>query len=299
MNIYCLTGLHVGVWQGLDETCKHTFYVPHWPNTRPKPDNIKLMTQEQIDDPDESFFDAILIFPEHYHKVANLNKTIICYFVMNGRQGQINDYTANILANPRVIPVFVSTSCRTSHNVFDGPHRTIYPGIDENWWNGYVGDSATIVHCRNSFKDREPTKYAEYKWIVDTNKDVLIGSGGDKECSMTELRDEFRKHRLFLNIEIFTSTFSISSMEAMMTGMPIICNDIEGTGEAIRNGIEGYASNNLGLLKIKVRELLNDHAMAKELGQNARKMAQIKFGTKQFNAAWNDLLDNINHYRRV
>jgi len=297
-RIYCPKGLHTGVFQGLDSNwCKHEFYVNGWlSREKPKPDNVIVMSDEMLNNPDDKFFDAILVQSvEDYKLVANFDKTILYYDLMNGR----NSGPAQIYNNTRVIPIFISTSCRMSHGIYDGPHKTIYPGIDEDYWKGYTGEEEKIVHVRNEFENRDKPKYQDFLTICGKNPFTLVGRGGNIECGYEELREQFRKHRVFVNVEIFTSTFSISSMEAMMTGMPIVCNDIEGTGEAIRNGVEGYISNNIGYLHNKTVELLNDKDMAMEMGKNAREMAKIKFGKKQFNLGWNDFLDNLEYYRRA
>ena len=297
-KIYCPKGLHHGVFQSLDASiCKHEFWVNGWiEKEKPKPSNVHIMTKEMLENPDDSFFDAILVQSvEDYKLVQNFAKTILYYDLMNGR----GSGPAPIYNNPYVIPVFVSTGCRLSHGIYDGPHKTIYPGVDEDYWNGYIGNEPKIIHVRNEFENRDKPKYADFLNVCNGNAFTLVGRGGNMECGYEELREQFRKHRVFVNVEIFTSTFSISSMEAMMTGMPIICNDIEGTGEAIRNGVEGFISNNISYLQNKTRDLLNDHAMAKEFGTNAREMAKMKFGKRQFNLAWDDFLNNLEYYRRA
>jgi glycosyltransferase involved in cell wall biosynthesis len=298
MNIYAPKGLHHGVFQSLDASlCYHNFYVNHWIETeKPKPNNVFIMTKEQLENPDDSFFGAILVQSVNdYQLVSKFAKPILYYDLMNGR----SNGPQYIYSNPNVVPVFVSTGCRLSHGVFDGPHKTIYPAIDDEYWNGWTGEEKKIIHVRNAFKERDPNKFNEFLYICGENPYTLVGRDGNMECGYEELRNQFRKHRVFVNVEIFTSTFSISSMEAMMCGMPIVCNDIEGTGEAIRNGIEGFIGNNLAYLKKKTNDILNDEAMAKELGHNAREMAKMKFGKRQFNLAWNDFLDNLAYYRRA
>lgn len=296
-RIYCPKGLHHGVFQSLDASiCRHEFWSSGWnDDEKPKPDNVHIMSKEMLENPDDDFFGAILIQSiDDYKIVSNFKKTILYYDLMNGR----GSGPQSIYSNPYVIPVFVSTGCRLSHGIYDGPHKTIYPGVDDEYWSGYTGEESKIIHVRNCFKTRDAAKYEDYLKICGDNSKTLVGIDGDMLCGYEELRNQFRKHRVFINVEIHTSTFSISSMEAMMTGMPIICNDIEGTGEAIRNGVEGFISNNIGYLQNKTRELLNDHAMAKELGANAREMAKIKFGKRQFNLAWDDFLDNLEYYKR-
>lgn len=296
-RIYCPKGLHHGVFQSLDkDLCKHEFYVNGWnEGEKPKPNNVVVMSKEMLDNPDDSFFDAILVQSiNDYNLVSKFQKTILYYDLMNGR----SNGPTYIYDNPNVIPVFVSTGCRLSHNMYDGKHKTIYPGVDDKYWSGWTGEEAKIVHARNCFKARDLPKYNDFLNICGDSPRTLIGIDGDMLCGYEELRSQFRKHRVFVNVEIHTSTFSISSMEAMMTGMPIVCNDIEGTGEAIHNGVEGFISNNIEYLKKKTNDLLNDYDLAKELGANARETAKIKFGKKQFNLAWDDFLTNLDYYKR-
>ena len=300
MNIYCLTGLHQGVFQSLDgNICKHNFYVPDWyEKERKKPNNVLIMTKEMIINPYDNFFDAILIFPEHYSKVQNIDKTIIVNFLTTGREGQISAYSKNIISNPKVIPVFDSTSCRMSHGIYEGLHKTIYHGVDEEFWSGWQGQDKKIVHVRNNFKERDLNRYNDFIYVCGDYPKTLIGAQGDMWCGYEDLKLQLIKHRVYVNIDLFGSMFALSHVEAMMLGMPIVCNDIEGNGEVIRNGIDGFISNNMDYLKKCVNILMNDYDFSKEMGRKAREMAKIKFGKEQFNIQWNDFLNNIDYYRR-
>ena len=215
-RIYCPKGLHHGVFQALDGSiCKHEFWVNGWVDKeKPKPNNVHIMTKEMLENPDDKFFDAILVQSvQDYGLVANFDKTILYYDLMNGR----GSGPAPIYNNLHVIPVFVSTGCRLSHGIYDGPHKTIYPGVDDEYWNGWTGDEAKIIHVRNEFENRDKPKYADFINICDGSPYTLVGRGGNMECGYPELREQFRKHRVFVNVEIHTSTFSISSMEAMIS----------------------------------------------------------------------------------
>jgi glycosyltransferase involved in cell wall biosynthesis len=301
MNVYCLTGLHQGVFQAIDPTlCEHTFWVPSWEDSfRVRPENIKILTPEMISDPDDNFFGAILIFPEHYEKVKNVDKTIMVYFVTDGRPGRSQDYTRYVISNPRVVPIFLSTGCRLSHGVYEGSHKTIYHGVDDEFWSGWNGEEQLLAAVKNDFKNRDPQRFDLYKNICGDNKNIVIGTNHDITLGYTELRDRLRTCRAFMNVEIVGSPFDTSCVEAMMLGMPIVTTDSECSGEFIRNGIEGFISNNPSYLKKKATDLMNDKAMAEELGANARKMAQLRFSKKQFNMQWNDVLSNIDSYKRA
>ena len=298
MNVYCPKGLHQGVFQSLDSSlCEHNFWVPAWDSAyKNMPDNVKIMTQDMIDDPDDGFFGAILVqSPEDYNLVKNFDKTIIYYHLINSR-GRGLDY---IYANKNVISVFLMTSNRISYGMFEGKHKTIYHGVDHEFWSGWTGEDEILISVKNNFSTRDPQRFALYKSICAESKNLVLGSGQDLNLKSLELRDRLRTSRAFMNIEIVGSPFDTSAVEAMMLGMPMISTDSESSGEFIRNGIEGFISNNYEYLKKKSRDLLNDHAMASELGKNAGIMAKARFGKHQFNVQWNDFLNNLSDYKRI
>jgi len=297
VNIFCIKGLHHGVFQGLESgTCKHNFYVPNWNSAeKPKPDNVIIMSSEMLTDPDPDFFGAILVqSPEDYQLVKNFDKPIIYYHLINSR-GRGLDY---IYANKNVIPVFLMNSNKISYSVYEGQHKTIYHGVDPDFWKGWSGEDKVLAAVKNNFNTRDPVRFALYKQICGDAKNTVYGTGQDENLGRVELRDRLRKSRVFMNVEIVGSPFDTAAVEAMMLGMPIISTDNESSGEFIRNGIEGFISNSVPYLIEKTRDLLNDHDMARELGENARKMAEIRFGKKQFNIQWNDFLNNLDYYRR-
>ncbi|MES2201957.1 MAG: glycosyltransferase [candidate division FCPU426 bacterium] len=297
MNVHCPRGLHYGVFQGLDPVeCRHTFYVNAWDPHRAIPGNVKVMTAQQAAHPEDAFFGAVLVQSEaDYLLVRGLSKPILFYHLVNARP----PYNLRwIYRNPEVIPVFLMSSCKMSWEVFDGPHKTIYHGVDPAKWIGWTGSESTVLTVKNAFQARDPRRFGLYRGIAEGFQARLLGVGGDRECGEAELLGEYQRARLFLNVEIAGSPFDTACVEAMMTGMPMISTDMESSGEFIRNGIEGFISNNPAYLKKKIREVLADDSLARHLGANARKMAELRFGKAQFNRQWNDLLDDLDSYWR-
>jgi hypothetical protein len=245
-------------------------------------------------------------------------KPVIYYDLMNGRGGG----PGHIYNHKNTILAFVSNSCRISHGIWDQvPHYVLFPGVDEDAWGHFDtpehGDSGPsyswvnsiehqntrgidqmVVHARNDFAKRDPAKYKDYLQLVDGLPHTLIGRDGDKFLGLKDMNEAYWRSRVYVNIEIATSTFSIATMEAMMAGLPIVSNNIEGSMDYLRNGANGYCSNNLGLLRKHLQDLLNDRDMASVLGNKAREMAVLAFGKEQFNSSVNYLFDNLSAFRR-
>ena len=60
--------------------------------------------------------------------------------------------------------------------------------------------------------------------------------------------------------------------------------------EIIKHGENGFISNNEVELRAYLEMLLNNPALARKLGDNARKTIEEKYGIDKFLKSWNDLL---------
>lgn len=75
----------------------------------------------------------------------------------------------------------------------------------------------------------------------------------------------------------------VSLMEAMAAGLPIICSNIRGNNDLVRNGIEGLFSDfDTKLIAEKILMLINDKKLRYDLGANARKRVK-NFDIKKVN----------------
>lgn len=297
MRIWCPFALHFGVFQDLDpEICKHEFWVKEWNSENfDKPKNVFILNEQQLNDPDEKFFDAILVMSYNdYETIKKYDKPIIFYHLYNFRM-DLHKYIYN---NKNVIPLFLFNSTRLSCGLYEGKSKTIMHGIDTKFWDGYTGEKNRIVFSKNGIKDRDENRFNIYKNITNGMENYILGSGNgcDKNLKKQELRDFYKESRVYFNLELPHTCFDTSCIQAMMTGMPIVSTDMESSGQFIRNGIEGFISNDPNYLRKKLNDLLNDKAMAIELGKNARKMATMFFDKKIFNNEWNDFLDNLELY---
>lgn len=323
MKVLCPRGLHLGVFQGLDGSlCHHEFLFPanrpdwlSWDTgLRPQPSCVIQSDLGYNQDYDAIFVQSIgdydAIPGEYKH-----TKPIIYYELMNGRPGGYNNRFNYIYNNPNVIMGFVSNSCRISHEVYAEKYQnryfTLLPGIDEEYWRPeqfmvQVNDTdfisarsikQQVIHARNDFANRDKPKYSDFMYIVKDIPYVLLGQNGTKTLGNKELVTEYIMSRLYLDIEIYTSTFSIAAYEGMMAGLPIVSNDIEGSADFIHNGYNGFISNNLDYLRKKTIDLLNNQKMAIEMGNRSRQIAIDTVGKVPFNTAINEIFDNLNSYR--
>ena len=73
--------------------------------------------------------------------------------------------------------------------------------------------------------------------------------------------------------------FPMSTLEAMSVGLPTVVSDVGGAGEAIENGVTGYAilRGDEVALHRRLAELVDDATMREEMGRKAREYFEQQF----------------------
>ena len=122
----------------------------------------------------------------------------------------------------------------------------------------------------------------------------LVGMGareldGLGEIANPELPAFMARYRFFFNPIRYTS-LGLAVIEAMMAGLPIVALATTEMALLIRSGSNGYADTRVPVLLDAMRGLLKDPALARELGIQARRDAQERFGIERFASDWDRLL---------
>ncbi|HJR76038.1 MAG TPA: glycosyltransferase [Nitrospiraceae bacterium] len=97
------------------------------------------------------------------------------------------------------------------------------------------------------------------------------------------LRDDIQKLLALMDLFVLPSLsegLSMSILEAMMAGKPIVATDVGGNPELIVNGESGFLvpSENSEALATSIVSLLKDAARATRFGENGRRRATLFFG---------------------
>lgn len=124
----------------------------------------------------------------------------------------------------------------------------------------------------------------------------LIGIGsknfqGLGEVSPHELPYAIAKYRFLFHPARYTS-LGLTVIEAMMTGLPIVGFATTELPTVITNDVNGYVHTDVDYLIEKMNVLLSDKALAKRLGEHAKKTAQKRFGIQRFIKKWKSLIAN-------
>ena len=116
--------------------------------------------------------------------------------------------------------------------------------------------------------------------------------GGWGEIQPHDLARFEANYRFFFNPIRYTS-LGLAVCEAMALGMPIIGLATTEMAATIENGVTGYIGTNVEELIVRMRELLEDHDLARKLGRAAADYARERFCIRRFASAWEDAFEMV------
>lgn len=293
-------------YQSLLAKTGHEFYMIRVPNakgwdyhTRPLPENHYYYTSPIDKMRGDVHFDIVLC----QNRLAQWD-------VLNGIAKQFGiplvvlDHTE---PPPGISPQDFWALCQRigDVNVFITEHNqrtwrnlagTIIPhGIDTETFTGYTGDNPTGISVVNHFAQRDI--FCGWNLWTQIAKEVPITLVGENPGisksinNISELVETLASHRYYLNTSQL-SPVPLSVLEAMSVGLPIVTTAHQELPKIIQNGYNGFISNDPQELINYCKVLQQDHTLAKELGNNARKTIEEKFSLAQFVDNWNEVFQN-------
>lgn len=174
-------------------------------------------------------------------------------------------------------------------------------------WHGIKGGVMTVGQ---SMKQRG--KFCGYDiWEAVTNgmPRTIYGPGNEElpyfgGClSYQELKEAYRSHGVYVYTGTYPAAYTLNFIEAMMSGIPLVCigHALWNIGayniqayevpEIIKNGVNGFISEDIGELRSYVEKLLSDKELASRVGQEGRKTAISLFGKEMIKNQWKEFYD--------
>lgn len=120
--------------------------------------------------------------------------------------------------------------------------------------------------------------------LAGFGNDALDGLG---DIPYPHLHRKVAEYRFLFSPCRYTS-LPLAVIEAITIGMPVVALATTELPDVIQNGIHGYLSNDLGVLISGMRRLIDDPDHARELGANARNLANQRFGMDRFARDWDN-----------
>lgn len=117
----------------------------------------------------------------------------------------------------------------------------------------------------------------------------LVGMAAEELGGLGEIEHAhlpaFAARYRFLFSPVRYTSLSLAMIEAMLCGLPIV--GLATTEMATAVGPGGYVDTDLDALIERMRELIANPALARQLGERGRRHAQERFGIARFVADWN------------
>jgi hypothetical protein len=189
------------------------------------------------------------------------------------------------------INVFVSDySVKAWGVVPDSSVRIIPHGVDTGFFDSWIGGNGRILTVVNQYPQRDLwCGWTLYRQVTDALPVEPWGdSPGFSRPAENEqhLRDIYRRSSVFLNTSQISSC-PVSLLEAMAVGYPVVTTATCMLPEIIKDGVNGFISNEPAVLRQRLQLLLAHPEMGRGLGEAARHTVRERFGEKQFIALWN------------
>jgi hypothetical protein len=173
----------------------------------------------------------------------------------------------------------------------------VHHGVDTNTFsqNDSVKNDCVLT-VANDFINRDYClNYSGWKRITNGMKTRLIGDTKDLSKpakSVEDLVSEYNSCSVYFNSSTF-SPIPTSLLEAMACGCAVVSTATCMIPEIIKNGENGFISNDESELRKYINDVLNDESLRKSLGANARQTIIDMFSEAGFINTWNNIFDKI------
>ena len=172
------------------------------------------------------------------------------------------------------------------------PSRFIRHGMSPEEWppTSYSRHRTLVVQAYSE-------AYGEYRNNVGVEQARARGVdltwvGRDVRFSSFDAYRWFLRESSVLFNPSYASPNPRARTEAMLCGLAIVTTNAHGEDEYIRNGVNGFCSNDFDELISFLLDLQTRPAQARRLGMAGRETAQKFFHISRFIDAWNDLLSD-------
>jgi hypothetical protein len=296
--------IHGSYFNNLART-EHNWYVPvkedrgqegyggrGW--TFDLPDYVVEVPAEQVRDLD---LDLILFqTPRNYHEdqheiLSGAQRRLPRIYLEHNTPRPHPTDTRHYVEEPDVLVVHVT---RYNQLMWDtpAPNIVIEHSVSIDPQAQYRGALARGITVCNGMQKRP--RISGYDLFLQARQQVALDAagmqteqfGGLGDIPYRHLHQRMADYRFLYSPMRYTS-LPLAVIEAMTIGMPVVALATTELPSVIEQGVHGYLSCDPQALVGHMRALLDDPALARRLGANARELARERFGLERFVRDWN------------
>lgn len=182
-------------------------------------------------------------------------------------------------------------------------------------WNG---KEKRVINITQSLLGRSTfCHYNDIMSIIEGFPSLIYGPGNDDlgplnggDLTFDLMKGALRDNRAFIYGGTWPAPYTLSFIEAWMTGIPIVAigrylaEEINGVNPQdrisfyeitnfIEDGVNGFIADDYGRARALIHELLEDQALAKRIGDAGRQKATEIFGRDKIKKEWEDYLGSL------
>ncbi|MFK7984666.1 MAG: glycosyltransferase [Sandaracinaceae bacterium] len=162
-------------------------------------------------------------------------------------------------------------------------------GLDPTEYAVSSGEDGNILSIIHSYKDRG---WSHWAWVQATEGlPTLHVDHLDPEQPVFEYADLKRalsRARLYLHDG--EQEYTITLVEAMMSGLPLVTFRIPEVDRYVEHGVNGFIGDTPQEIRAHCQALLNDDALAAKMGAASRAKAEREFGEARWRQQWQDIV---------
>jgi glycosyltransferase involved in cell wall biosynthesis len=170
-------------------------------------------------------------------------------------------------------------------------------------WNGEK--EQVITFCQDMERRGPACNYQLFEEVTRPFPRKLFGPGNDQpgfgmgKVPYEQLKQEMRDNRVYFYTGTHPASYTLNFIESWMTGVPLVAiSGKHGNAEVwrnhnlyeiptlIKNGVNGFISDNPAELKSHIQNLLNNKDLADSISKAGRAEAIRHFGKDMIKEAW-------------
>jgi len=229
--------------------------------------------------------------------------------------GQSTAGTENMLRQMRAEGLQIIRYSPKEKNIpgFIGQDALIRFYKDPEEFKGWTGEEARPVNFTQTLRGRGVNchydevmgalmGYEGARVYGPGNNDLGPFNGG--ELGFEEMKEVMRKARVFVYSGTWPACYTLSLIEAMMTGTPIVAvskaiahianfekMDFYEVDEIIQNEVNGYICDNVAQMREKIELLISNKGIADKISKAGRETAIELFGKRNIAKQWKEFLE--------
>jgi len=292
------------------ELCRlgHNLYLPKFngikawnTSIRDIPENCKEIDQQELD---KTNFDVIICQDrtKFYNTLAEFSLRFSCPFVCVDYSlpiPELDQFQIQALADQIYDKIICCSEFVAQRWGLDPKDVSVISKyVNTNYFNEWIGGDCRVLTNVDFYHNRANiTGFSIFEKLCKQFKTNPIGNSPGLSLqpkNQSELLNVYRKASVFVNTSTWISS-SYEMLEAMACGCPIVTTKTTDMLDIIKNGENGFITNDFKEMTDYIDGLMKDHNLAKSIGQKGREtiIEMNRNNSEKLNSLLNEVIDKV------